>query len=759
MNVQRPRTAQNHRNSLLPNSSNNTSQQLSTIFSSDEGCQLLSTVINDEYKLLQDTKKILEERLNLDKLYAKNLQELTAKADRITWPTETNSIATACHELLMQWSHRATIIDSNADQFRRTAQIDVGEAEKRYLNEAKLFVAKNSELSKISEAARNDNRIVSLTLREYNSIDEQHVRKVHNLLVYYEEVQLILNRQWQSVLEFIANYKNDNVHNSLTSNENLQQLYSIDPRHCYDELCKIHSNIPLLTTKPIVFNELLLQTSGLSNLEVDRIFVDDTTSDSVINVLRQKVRTLTDEVNRANMELSAILQVIDQIRDKETTYQGRKSYFEQEQQADNLRMKIIWMENLKNDLQETFDDSPDSDDTLLHQELLMALSDRLEDQAYFHGLMPRVQSVDLLVEKGDYLIRLNDQGKIVLSILWTDPKDQSKLKDGHFFIHEKDSMYYFQMNGIGKSSVPKLIVYYTRQRLELRDDGTRLVRPIEKPNYVIHNDEITLFENIGSGHFGDVTRGEYRKLPVAVKVLRSETNVLSPIDRESFVNEALVLKRYKHKRIVNFIGIAAYREPMMIVMELVEQGSLSNYLKKNELRPPQLTQMCYEIAKGMAYLESYNVIHRDLAARNCLVDKNGRVKVADFGLSRCLQDDEEYFTQRKEFPVRWWAVEVLSRGPYTTKADVWSYGITAWEIFSKATLPYAHIAHNHLVSDAVKRGERLKRPDKCPANMYQIMTESWSFNPKDRPAFKDIVEVLRKERSILSIFPFFNSSK
>jgi hypothetical protein len=45
-----------------------------------------------------------------------------------------------------------------------------------------------------------------------------------------------------------------------------------------------------------------------------------------------------------------------------------------------------------------------------------------------------------------------------------------------------------------------------------------------------------------------------------------------------------------------------------------------------------------------------------------LVDKNGRVKVADFGLSRCVEDNQEYITQTKEFPVRWWAVEVLSNG-------------------------------------------------------------------------------------------------
>jgi len=123
-----------------------------------------------------------------------------------------------------------------------------------------------------------------------------------------------------------------------------------------------------------------------------------------------------------------------------------------------------------------------------------------------------------------------------------------------------------------------------------------------------------------------------------------------------------------------------------------------------------------------------NFFIRDLAARNCLIDKKGRIKVADFGLSRCLQADEEYFSQIKEVPVRWWAVEVFSHGlffiiflsslnqilfyhvaPYTNKSDVWSYGITAWEVFSKADTPYNHIQQNHLVIDAVKRGKNKNR--------------------------------------------------
>ncbi|CAF1621235.1 unnamed protein product, partial [Adineta ricciae] len=783
--------AQVRRYSTLPNSSVDDSHRLSDFFCSDEGYRLLGTVLSDEYKLLQDTKKILEERLALDKQYAKSLQELAAKADRIAWPTDTHSIASACHGVLMLWSRRATTISSNADEFRRLVlddllknllenkadakrvledrkrqyddehrkvRRDVLEADKHYSNEAKVFVTKNNELNKISGAARigNDNRITDLkrvvidkrdnvyrahnayvlTVRDCNEFDEQYVHKLHDLIDYHEKTQLILNRQWLDVLQSIAKYNNDYSNSSSMDAESLQELDSTDPRHCYNELCKIHSNIPSLTTRPIEFNDLLLKTSGLTNLEVDTIVADDTVGDSTISALRRKITTLTDEINKANTDLSAVLQVIDQIRDKDTSYHGRKSYFEQKQRANDLQMKIVSKGNLKEHLEEVLDHPADENETLPYQEILFGLSDRLEDQAYFHGRMPRSQSINLCHEKGDYLVRINDQNKTVLSILWTDSNHPGRLRDFHIYICDRDNMYYFVKECM-KPSIPALIIFYARQKLDITADGIRLLRPIERPDYIINNDEVILEDKLGQGNFGEVHRGKYRNVPVAVKVLRETNRQLTPKDRTNFINEALLLKTYKHKQIVSFYGIAAYREPLMIVMELVEKGSLNTYLEKNrDICASKLTQMCYEIAKGMAYLESCNVIHRDLAARNCLVDKNGRVKVADFGLSRCLQDDEDYFNHTEEVPVRWWAVEVLCRGPYTTKADVWSFGITAWEVFSEAALPYTHIQNAHFVINAVKQGERLQRPNKCPTNIFDIINTCWRVDPATRPSFK-----------------------
>ena len=82
-----------HRNSLVSGALNGVSNQLSKNFSSHEGCRILSTLLTDECKLLQETKKILEKRILIDEQYAKNLQDLTASADRIAWLGNTHSIA------------------------------------------------------------------------------------------------------------------------------------------------------------------------------------------------------------------------------------------------------------------------------------------------------------------------------------------------------------------------------------------------------------------------------------------------------------------------------------------------------------------------------------------------------------------------------------------------------------------------------------------------------------------------------------------
>ena len=130
----------------------------------------------------------------------------------------------------------------------------------------------------------------------------------------------------------------------------------------------------------------------------------------------------------------------------------------------------------------------------------------------------------------------------------------------------------------------------------------------------------------------------------------------------------------------------------MIVTEFMSKGALLNYLRDHpesaSLTIIDLIDMASQIASGMAYLEKVKLVHRDLAARNCLVGENRTVKVADFGLARILEEDYYIAQFGTKFPIKWTAPEAANKGKFTSKSDVWSFGILLYELFTKGDAPY-----------------------------------------------------------------------
>uniref|UniRef100_A0A672QC10 Tyrosine-protein kinase n=1 Tax=Sinocyclocheilus grahami TaxID=75366 RepID=A0A672QC10_SINGR len=370
----------------------------------------------------------------------------------------------------------------------------------------------------------------------------------------------------------------------------------------------------------------------------------------------------------------------------------------------------------------------------------------LTQQSWYHGAIPRLEVQELLKNDGDFLVR-ESQGKqeYVLSVHWGG-------QCRHFLIQSTDGMY--RLDGEGFTSVPLLIKHLiSSHQAVTKRTNIVLKRPILKDKWVLEHDDVILGQSIGRGNFGEVFSGRLHSenTPVAVKACREN---LPAEHKNKFLMEARILKQYDHPNIVKLIGVCTQKQPIYIIMELVQGGDFLTFLRTegHDLKTKMLIKMAENVASGMAYLESKKCIHRDLAARNCLVGEESVVKISDFGMSRQEQDGVYSATGgMKQIPVKWTAPEALNYGRYTTESDVWSFGVLLWETFSRGVTPYTvpHNMSNQHTRDEVERGYRMPAPNNCPDEIYALMCQCWQYDPRNRPSFHklkaDLCSLWRKK--------------
>lgn len=249
---------------------------------------------------------------------------------------------------------------------------------------------------------------------------------------------------------------------------------------------------------------------------------------------------------------------------------------------------------------------------------------------------------------------------------------------------------------------------------------------------VINPSELTRVQEIGSGQFGVVYLGYWlEKTKVAIKTIRE-----GAMSEEDFIEEAKVLMKLSHPKLVQLYGVCFENTPICLVFEFMEHGCLSDYLRsqRGSFSKETLLGMCLDVCEGMAYLEQNSVIHRDLAARNCLVGESQVVKVSDFGMSRIVLDDQYTSSTGTKFPVKWSAPEVFSYSNYSTKSDVWSFGVLMWEVFSEGKMPYENRTNGEVVEE-INAGFRLYKPKLASKAIYEVMSHCWSMRKEDRPSF------------------------
>ncbi|XP_024543267.1 serine/threonine-protein kinase STY46 isoform X1 [Selaginella moellendorffii] len=261
-----------------------------------------------------------------------------------------------------------------------------------------------------------------------------------------------------------------------------------------------------------------------------------------------------------------------------------------------------------------------------------------------------------------------------------------------------------------------------------------------KDDWEIDSEQLKLLHKVASGSFGDLFRGVYCGQDVAIKVLKPER--LNEDLQKEFAQEVFIMRKVRHKNVVQFIGACTKPPNLSIVTEYMSGGSVYDYLHKHRsvLKLPMALRVAIDVSKGMDYLHQNNIVHRDLKAANLLMDENEVVKVADFGVAR-VKDHTGVMTAETG-TYRWMAPEVIEHKPYDHKADIFSFGVVLWELLT-GKLPYDYLTPLQAAVAVVQKGLRPVIPKNTHPKLAELMEKCWQSNAAERPEFSIITLVLQ----------------
>ncbi|XP_018324086.1 tyrosine-protein kinase Abl isoform X3 [Agrilus planipennis] len=372
----------------------------------------------------------------------------------------------------------------------------------------------------------------------------------------------------------------------------------------------------------------------------------------------------------------------------------------------------------------------------------------LEKHSWYHGPISR--------NAAEYLLSCGINGSFLVRESESSPGQRS------ISLRYEGRVYHYRINedSDGKVFVTAESKFNTLAELvhhhSMLSDGliTQLLYPAPKHNkptvfplspepdeWEIDRTDIIMRHKLGGGQYGDVYEAVWKRynMTVAVKTLKEDTMAL-----KDFLEEAAIMKEMKHPNLVQLMGVCTREPPFYIITEFMSKGNLLDYLRngnKEQINAVVLMYIATQIASGMSYLESRSFIHRDLAARNCLVGENHLVKVADFGLARLMRDDTYTAHAGAKFPIKWTAPEGLAYNKFSTKSDVWAFGILLWEIATYGMSPYPGVDLTD-VYHMLEKGYRMECPPGCPPKIYELMRQCWQWHAHERPTFKEIHHAL-----------------
>ncbi|XP_028678860.1 non-receptor tyrosine-protein kinase TYK2 [Erpetoichthys calabaricus] len=270
--------------------------------------------------------------------------------------------------------------------------------------------------------------------------------------------------------------------------------------------------------------------------------------------------------------------------------------------------------------------------------------------------------------------------------------------------------------------------------------------------------------DLGEGHFGKVSLYVYDPNndgtgeQVAVKSLKQDS---SSQLQECWKREIEILRALYHKNIVKYKGCCSEFGGQMVqlIMEFLPLGSLRDYLPKHHIGLKQILLFAEQISEGMEYLHSKRYIHRDLAARNVLLETENTVKIGDFGLSKYIPENAEYYRVNEEgdSPVFWYSIESMKESKFSFATDVWAFAVTLYELLTycdhrlSPPVKYLEMIGNTQgqltvlrLIELLESKRRLPYPKDCPLEVCTLMEKCWDSDPARRPMFNEIIVSIKE---------------
>jgi len=256
----------------------------------------------------------------------------------------------------------------------------------------------------------------------------------------------------------------------------------------------------------------------------------------------------------------------------------------------------------------------------------------------------------------------------------------------------------------------------------------------------LYLDDIEIGSKVGSGYAGTVYRGKWDgTTTVALKSIGEGGKAQGG----TFEREASLLLSARHPNVVQLLGLYKKDNEKYIVTEMMEKGGLDEVLRREWVSHRALANVVKQVSAGLNFLHRLGVIHRDVAARNILLKEERAsytAKIGDFGSAQAVGPFGTVVGTDQSsavVPLRWSAKEVLEEFIFSHKSDIYSFGVTVWEIFNGAKTPWPGMS-NAEVLQAITRGDVIERCQTSPLFYTDVVCPCMNLDPERRPSAREL---------------------